>query len=611
MRGTSRRVAALAAAIVVVLAGLIVAAPHATRAAASTPNPVGIYAGPSNVSTVNTVNSSVNGSIHYVMDFLDPSSWTNLVQPSWFLNNWDPTGYSMIWAIPILPDNGCCSLAIGATGAYNQYFASVAQQLVNAGQGSSIIRLGWEQNGSWFPWTAMNDPTSFINYWRQIVTTMRNVPGGHFRFEWNPTIGSQSIPADQTWPGAQYVDIIGLDIYDANWPALQPPEQQWQTFLTEPYGLDWLASFGAQMGKPLALPEWGLWNDGSPSGSGDNPTFIDQMMGWIASHNVVHADYWDYGTSAFSVNPLAYAAYKLDMSSLTASPAGTQTTVVTTTTQPAPTMTSVAPTNPTSTTGPGRGVHGASVTAQPYWTVGSDGGVFSFGGAAFYGSTGGIRLNKPVVTMAATPDGRGYWLVASDGGVFSFGDAGFYGSTGGVRLTQPIVGMTPTSDGKGYWLVAADGGLFAFGDPRFHGSAAGLHLSRPVVGMSATPDGNGYWMVAADGGIMSFGDAAFRGSAAGGAFSPAVGMADTPDGGGYWVVRADGSVQAFGDAGSYGSGLGTTGGRAVAIIAAADGKGYALASAAGGVRGFGSDTDLGPGLVGVALAQPVVAMASA
>ena len=34
--------------------------------------------------------------------------------------------------------------------------------------------------------------------------------------------------------------------------------------------------------------------------------------------------------------------------------------------------------------------------------------------------------------MAVTPDGGGYWLVASDGGIFTFGDAQFYGSTGGI-----------------------------------------------------------------------------------------------------------------------------------------------------------------------------------
>jgi hypothetical protein len=39
-----------------------------------------------------------------------------------------------------------------------------------------------------------------------------------------------------------------------------------------------------------------------------------------------------------------------------------------------------------------------------------------------------MALNKPIVGMAATPDGMGYWLVASDGGIFAYGDAGFFGS---------------------------------------------------------------------------------------------------------------------------------------------------------------------------------------
>jgi len=66
--------------------------------------------------------------------------------------------------------------------------------------------------------------------------------------------------------------------------------------------------------------------------------------------------------------------------------------------------------------------------------VASDGGIFSFGDAHFYGSTGSLVLNRPVVGMAPTPDGKGYWLIASDGGIFSFGDATFYGSTGSLTL---------------------------------------------------------------------------------------------------------------------------------------------------------------------------------
>jgi hypothetical protein len=75
-----------------------------------------------------------------------------------------------------------------------------------------------------------------------------------------------------------------------------------------------------------------------------------------------------------------------------------------------------------------------------YWEVASDGGVFSFGGVPFYGSTGAIHLNAPVVGMAEASNGSGYRFVASDGGVFSF-SAPFFGSTGGLPLRQPIVGM--------------------------------------------------------------------------------------------------------------------------------------------------------------------------
>ena len=195
-----------------------------------------------------------------------------------------------------------------------------------------------------------------------------------------------------------------------------------------------------------------------------------------------------------------------------------------------------------------------------YWTVTGAGALTSFGGAVISGSpaTSGIRLVKPIVGMAPTPDGRGYWLVASDGGVFSYGDAVFYGSTGAIHLNQPIVGMAPTPDGRGYWLVASDGGVFSYGDAVFYGSTGAIHLNQPIVGMAPTPDGRGYWLVASDGGVFSYGDAVFYGST--GAIhlnQPIVGMAPTPDGRGYWLVASDGGVFSYGDAVFYGSTAGS------------------------------------------------------
>jgi hypothetical protein len=52
-----------------------------------------------------------------------------------------------------------------------------------------------------------------------------------------------------------------------------------------------------------------------------------------------------------------------------------------------------------------------------------------------------MRLNKPIVGMAAAPTGKGYWFVASDGGLFSFGATRFFGSLGSRALPAPVVGI--------------------------------------------------------------------------------------------------------------------------------------------------------------------------
>ena len=91
-------------------------------------------------------------------------------------------------------------------------------------------------------------------------------------------------------------------------------------------------------------------------------------------------------------------------------------------------------------------------------------------------------MNKPIVGLAADPNGRGYWMVATDGGIFAFGGAGYFGSTGSLGLNSPIVGMMPTADGSGYWFTAADGGAFCFGDAPYYGSLGGLGVD-DVVGM--------------------------------------------------------------------------------------------------------------------------------
>jgi hypothetical protein len=239
----------------------------------------------------------------------------------------------------------------------------------------------------------------------------------------------------------------------------------------------------------------------------------------------------------------------------------------------------------------------AAASAPGYWLLGGDGGVFSFGDARFFGSTGGIKLNQPAVAMAASPDGKGYWFTATDGGVFTFGSAGFFGSTGAVRLNQPVVGMATTPSGLGYWLVAKDGGIFAFGDAGFFGSTGAIKLAQPIVGMAPTATGEGYLLFARDGGIFAFGDAGFYGSTGGMATtSPVTDVAVTPTGKGYWLLAEDGGIYNFGDAPYRGSPAGTglcDRPAARRIAASATGRGYWVAAADGSVTPFGDAADHG------------------
>ena len=66
------------------------------------------------------------------------------------------------------------------------------------------------------------------------------------------------------------------------------------------------------------------------------------------------------------------------------------------------------------------------------------------------------RLNRPIVGMAR-PRPQGLLAGGLRGGIFTFGDAGYYGSTGPAWLNKPIVGMaaTPTARATGWWPPTA------------------------------------------------------------------------------------------------------------------------------------------------------------
>ncbi len=253
----------------------------------------------------------------HVTENFDQSSWANLKSESgWSIGCYAPVrnSYSMTYSVPMLPADGVSTLAKGAAGAYDATFTAIAQSLVANGFSTSIVRIGWEFNGNWQPWSAYKDPADFITYYRRIVTLMKAVPGARFQFEWCPNIGTGYLAPDQSYPGDGYVDIIGMDVYDAHYSVNDAvPATRWNYFVTEPYGLQWQVNFAAQHMKHLSLPEWGCCGNNA----GDDPYFINAIDAWITEYSYLYADYWD-STAAYNGQlsnnqyPLAGAAYIAD-----------------------------------------------------------------------------------------------------------------------------------------------------------------------------------------------------------------------------------------------------------------------------------------------------------
>ena len=112
------------------------------------------------------------------------------------------------------------------------------------------------------------------------------------------------------------------------------------------------------------------------------------------------------------------------------------------------------------------------VTGAPgggWLEVTANGVVWAGGGANYFGDLR-RRPDAPPIAVSdigqirPTRDGFGYWLVGSDGSVYSFGDAGYFGSLPGLGVhMSDIVGLIPFSSGEGYELVSGFAQVWKFG----------------------------------------------------------------------------------------------------------------------------------------------------
>ncbi|MFC4168921.1 glycoside hydrolase family 26 protein [Teichococcus aestuarii] len=222
--------------------------------------------------------------IHVVSGF---QSWADLIDSTrWNARElWHETPRDHQWSIPLIPLGA--TLEEAATGAYNARYRELATILIENSQtdGPIDVRTGWEFNGDWFPWSAIGHEEAYIGAFRQFVDSFRAV-SDRFVFEWNVNEAWGGMDPATAYPGDDYVDIIGMDVYWNTLYFTSDPYQAWDMLLKEKYGLQWHQDFAAARDKPTAYSEWGVMtNNAEP--------FVKAMKVWFDTHDVVFQSRWD------------------------------------------------------------------------------------------------------------------------------------------------------------------------------------------------------------------------------------------------------------------------------------------------------------------------------
>jgi hypothetical protein len=245
------------------------------------------------------------------------ATWAQVVDPTWLYQRWRGQPYTMAFGVPMIPqDVPGVSLQACADGAYDAYWREFGQVISSYGLGRSIIRLGWEFNGTWYVWTA-TDPTVWVRCWQQIVTAVRST-APDLRWDWDVNRGASGGLANPAlaYPGNSYVSMIGIDSYDSSPPATTAAG--WQTQLNGPQGLNYWLKFARAHGKLLSVPEWGNDATGTDSG-GDDPQYVRDMRDFFAANAAYIAFECNFQGYQFTTGasygagtsiPKASAAYK-------------------------------------------------------------------------------------------------------------------------------------------------------------------------------------------------------------------------------------------------------------------------------------------------------------
>ena len=180
------------------------------------------------------------------------------------------------------------TLADVAAGVWDTLFTSAFQTIATA-RPACILRIGWEPYlpGTW-AWSGIAQAAAHQAAYQHLVTLARSVSSS-FKFDWNGafhyTFSTHLYNpiTDGAWPGASYVDYMGMDAYQNLGSGANVGAASWAYILNN---MESSLAFAAAQGIPFSFPEWGLTPVGS-GGSGDDPAYILAVWQWLRANQSI------------------------------------------------------------------------------------------------------------------------------------------------------------------------------------------------------------------------------------------------------------------------------------------------------------------------------------
>jgi beta-mannanase len=225
------------------------------------------------------------------MAFANGTTWANL-QANAVDATVLGTTHSIHWSVAI-PSDGTTTLAQVAAGMWDSQFKTLANLFLATRPSDAIIfvRIFWEFQNTSFAWNSVGKEASYTGAFRRVTQLFLNI-SKKFRFiwcpAWNTTVAGQSTAYNpvQAYPGNQFVDVVGMDVYYTTQTDGTDPNAAWRFKQAAPFGLNFISSFAFANGKPQSIDEWGINTDVASQ-------YISAQLEWFEANNVALYNYFD------------------------------------------------------------------------------------------------------------------------------------------------------------------------------------------------------------------------------------------------------------------------------------------------------------------------------